>query len=89
MVYKKIYIRQEWYTKGWISDGSGIQKDRFQTGVVYKRMDFKQDHILYYIIYKSVYTSSERNNVFDKLPGITNAGGREGKKPWPSPMPGV
>ena len=55
-------------------------------GVVYKRMDFRREHILYYIY---VYTSSERNNLFDKLPGITNADGREGKKPWPSPMPGV
>ena len=98
MVYKRMDFRREWYTKKYILDRSGIRKDGFQTGVVYKRIDFRREwctkewilnRIIYYIIYKNVYTSSERNNVFDKLPGITNAGGREGKKPWPSPMPGV
>ena len=33
----------EWYTNGWISGGSGIQKDEFGTGVVSKRMDFRRE----------------------------------------------
>ena len=43
MVYKRIDFRQEWYTKEWISDGSGVQKDRFYTTVVYKRMDLRRE----------------------------------------------
>jgi len=36
-------FRAEWYTKGTISDGIGIQKDGFGTAVVYKRRDFRQE----------------------------------------------
>ena len=49
MVYKRIDFRREWYTKGWILDGSGIQKDRFETGVVYKRTDFRRDDCFLYV----------------------------------------
>ena len=36
-------FRREWYTKGLILDGSGIQKDGFLTGLVYKRIDFRRE----------------------------------------------
>jgi len=47
-------FRQEWYTKGYFLDGSGMQKDGFytrmvykkdrcSTGVVYKKIDFGRE----------------------------------------------
>ena len=33
-------FRREWYTKGKMLDGSCMQKNGFETGVVYKRIDF-------------------------------------------------
>ena len=36
-------FRPDWYTKELILDGSGIQKDRFQMGVVFERIDFWRD----------------------------------------------
>ena len=39
----EIDFRRVWYTKGCILDGSGIQKNRFYTRGVYKRMDCRQE----------------------------------------------
>ena len=43
MVYKRIDFRREWYTRGWILDGRGIQKDDFYTRVAFERIDFTRE----------------------------------------------
>ena len=35
-------LGQEWYTTGWVSNDSGMQKDRFQTRLVHKRIGFRR-----------------------------------------------
>ena len=42
-VYKRIGFRCEWYTKGYVLDDIGIQKDRLQTRAVYKRIGFRRE----------------------------------------------
>ena len=43
MVYKRIGFRREWYTKGYVLDDIGIQKDRLQTRAVYKRIGCRRE----------------------------------------------
>ena len=42
-VYKGISFRREWYTKGYVLDDRGTQKDRLQTRAVYKRIGFRRE----------------------------------------------
>ena len=43
LVYKRMDLRVECYTKGKTLDGSGIQKDGFGKGMVYKRKDVRRE----------------------------------------------
>ena len=70
MAYKRIDFRREWYTKGWILDGSGIQKDRFFAGLVYKRTDLRREWYTRTGFTRGWYAKGlifDRNNIYKRF----------------------